>query len=66
MDKNPPTNAGDMGSIPGPERLPRPRSNQARVVQLLVRVLQLLKPARPEATLHSKTRHHDGKPAHPN
>ena len=33
--KNPPANAGDTGSIPGPERSHMPQSNQARVPQLL-------------------------------
>ena len=33
--KNPPANAGDMGSIPGPERSHMPRSNWAYVPQLL-------------------------------
>ena len=33
--KNPPANAGDTGSIPGPERSHMPRSNWARVPQLL-------------------------------
>ena len=27
VDENPPTNAGDTGSIPGPERFHMPRSN---------------------------------------
>ena len=30
--KNPPTKAGDMGSIPGPERPHMPWSNEARVL----------------------------------
>ena len=29
VDKNPPANAGDMGSIPGPRRFHRPWSNQS-------------------------------------
>ena len=33
--KNPPANAGDMGSSPGPGRSHMPRSNWARVPQLL-------------------------------
>ena len=35
MVKNPPANAGDMGSIPGLGRSHMPRSNYARVPQLL-------------------------------
>ena len=34
-DENPPANAGDTGSIPGPERFHTLRSNQAHVPQLL-------------------------------
>ena len=33
--KNPPANAGDMGSSPGPGRSHMLRSNEARVLQLL-------------------------------
>ena len=33
--KNPPANAGDMGSIPGPGRCHTPRGNEARVPQPL-------------------------------
>ena len=32
----PPANAGDMGLIPGPGRSHMPRSNEARVPQLLI------------------------------
>ena len=47
--ENPPANAGDMGSIPGPGRSHMPRSNKARVPQLLslcsrAREPQLLSP----------------------
>ena len=35
MVKNPPANAGDTGLSPGPGRSRLPRSNQARVPQLL-------------------------------
>ena len=49
MDKNPPANAGDMGSIPGPGRLHMLRSSQACVLQVLslhrtALKLQLLEP----------------------
>ena len=47
--KNPPTNAGDTGSIPGPGRSHMPQSNKAHVPQLLslhsrAREPQLLSP----------------------
>ena len=47
--KNPPANAGDMGSSPAPGRSHMPRSNYARVPQLLslcskARETQLLSP----------------------
>ena len=60
VDKNPPDNAGNMGSIPGPERSHMPQNNLAHVPQLLclcstacephcwAHVLQLLKPTRPK------------------
>ena len=35
LDKNPPANAGDVGSIPGPGRFHMPRSSEAREPQLL-------------------------------
>ena len=35
MVENPPANAGDTGSIPGPGRSHMPQSNEARVPQLL-------------------------------
>ena len=35
MVKNPPANAGDKGSSPGPRRSHRPRSNETRAPQLL-------------------------------
>ena len=41
VDKNPPANAGNMGSIPGPGRFHMPWSNQARVSQLLKPVLPI-------------------------
>ena len=47
--KNPPANAGDKGSSPGPGRSHMPRSNKAHAPQLLslrskARELQLLSP----------------------
>ena len=49
MVENPPANAGDTGSSPGPGRSHMPRSDWARVPQLLslhsrAGELQLLKP----------------------
>ena len=35
MVKNPPANAGDTGSSPGPGRSHMPRSNEAHALQLL-------------------------------
>ena len=51
---NPPANAGDMGSIPGPRRSHKPQSTQASAPQQLslcsrVRELPLLKPVSPKA-----------------
>ena len=62
--KNPPANAGDTGSSPGPGRSHMPRSNSARAPQLLslhsgARVPQLLEPV-----LCNKRSHHNEKPAH--
>ena len=51
MVKNPPANAGDMGSIPGLERFPHA-------------VKQLLSPMRPNARLCKKRSYHSKKPAY--
>ena len=77
--KNPPANAGDTGSSPAPGRSHMPRSNEARVPQLLslrsrarepqlekARVPQLLKPARLEPVLHNKRSHRNEKRRHCN
>ena len=69
--KNPPANAGDMGSSPGPRRSHMPWSNEARAPQLLslrstAREPQLLKPVRLEPVLHNKRSHRSEKPAHRN
>ena len=71
MVKNPPANAGDTGSSPGLGRSHMPRSNQARVPQLLslrsrARETQLLKPACLEPVLCNKRSHCSEKPAHSN
>ena len=71
MVKNPPANAGDTGSSPGPGRSHMPQSNQARAPQLLslrsrAREPQLLKPARLEPVLCYKRSHHNEKHAHHN
>ena len=57
--KNPPTSAGDAGSIPGPGRSHRPRSNKAGAPRLLsrssrARESQLLKPSRLEPVLATR------------
>ena len=57
--KNPPANAGDTGSSPGPGRSHVPQSYWARVPQLL-------KPVRLEPVLHNKRSHRNEKPAHCN
>ena len=57
--KNPPANARDMGSSPGPGKSHMPRSNKARAPQLL-------KPARLEPVLCNRRRHRNEKPAHRN
>ena len=67
--KNPPANAGDTGSSPGPGRSHMPRSNQAHGPQLLSSRTcepQLLKPAHLEPVLHNKRSHHNEKPARRN
>jgi len=56
--KNPPASAGDTGSIPGPGRSHMPRSNQARVPQLLSQ--HTLEPM-----LRSKRRHPNEESTHP-
>ena len=67
--KNPPANAGDTGSSPGPGRSHMPWSNEARAPQLLslrsrTREAQLLKTTRLEPVLHNKRSHCNEKPAH--
>ena len=69
--KNPPANAGDMGSSPSLGRFHMSRSNWARVPQLLSlrsRAFkpQLLKPVRLEPVLHNKRGHRNERPAHCN
>ena len=71
MVKNPPANAGDMGSSPGPGRSHMPWSNKAHEPQLLslcsrAHVPQLLKPVRLEPILHNKRNHLNEKPTHRN
>ena len=67
--KNPPANAGDMGSIPGPGRSHMPRSTKARAPQLpslrsRAREPQLLKPAHLEPMLRNKRSQRNEKPTH--
>ena len=59
MDKNLSASAGDMCSIPGPGRFHVPRSNEARVPQLLSLRSSTCKPQLPKAAhlepvLHNK------------
>ena len=49
MDKNLSASAGDMCSIPGPGRFHMPRSNEARVPQLLSLRSRACKPQLPKA-----------------
>ena len=67
--ENPPANAGDTGSTPGPGRSHVLRSNKARAPQLLslrsrAREPQLLKPTRLKPVLRNKRSHCNEKPAH--
>ena len=75
--ENPPANAGDTGSIPGPGRSHMPRSNlvchnywacalEPVSHNYWARVLQLLKPARLEPVLHNERSHCNEKPVHRN
>ena len=69
--KNPPANAGDMGSSPGLGRSHMPQSNWARVPQLLdlhsgAGEAQLLKPVRLEPMLRNGRNHRNERPAHRN
>ena len=57
--ENPPANAGDMGSSPGPGRSHMPRSSYTRAPQLLSP--QLLEPV-----LRDKRSHCSEKPVHRN
>ena len=71
MVKNPPANAADTGSSPGPGGSHMPWSNEARAPQLLslrsrAREPQLLKPACPDPVLRNKRSHGNEKPAHRN
>ena len=71
MVKNPPANAGDMGSSHGPGRSHVPRSNQAPGPQLLslrsgAHEPQLLKPMRLEPVLCNRRSHRSEKPVHCN
>ena len=69
--KNPPANAGDTGSSPGPGRSHMPRSNEAHAPQLLslhsrACEPQLLKPACLEPMLRNKRSHCNENPMHHN
>ena len=76
--KNPPANAGDTGSIPGPERSHMRRATkpvyhnywayalEPTTHSYWARVLQLLEPGSLEPVLRNKRSHHDEKPEHRN
>ena len=69
MVKNPPANAGDMGSSPGLGRSHRPRSKEAPAPQLLslhsrAREPQLPKPVCLEPVLRNKRSHRNEKPVY--
>ena len=69
--KNPPANAGDKGSSPGPGSSHMPRSNKARVPQLLslhsrAREPQLREPACLDPMLRNKKSQRNEKPTHGN
>ena len=71
MVKNPPANAGDKGSSPGPGSSHTPRSNEARAPQLLslhsrAREPQLQMPTCLEPVLRNKRSHRNEKPTHRN
>ena len=62
--KNPPANAGDTGSIPGPGRSHMPWSNEAREPQLLSSCATTTEPMCLEPVLRNKRSHHNEKPTH--
>ena len=69
--KNPPANAGDTGSSLGLGRSHMPRSNEARLPQLLslcsrAREPQMLKSVLLEPVLHNKRSHRSEKHTHRN
>ena len=69
--KNPPANAGDKGSSPGPGSSHMPQSKEAHAPQLLslhsrARELQLRTPACLEPVLRNKRSQRNEKPTHRN
>ena len=71
MVKNPPANAGDKGSSPGPGSSHMSQSNKARAPQLLslrsrAHEPQLQKPACLEPVLCNKRSHRNETPTHRN
>ena len=64
VDKNPPANAGDMGSIPGSGRSCMPRSNWARVPQLLSLCATATEAHISRASAPQQEKPHNEKPAH--
>ena len=71
VEKNPPADVGDAGSIPGPGRFHVPGSNWIHVLQLLslcsrAQKVQLWSPHALGPVLHNKRNHPNEKPAHRN
>jgi len=64
--KNPPANAGDTGSIPGPGRSHMPRRNYTHCPQLLSQCSRAQEPqlAHRELTLCNERSHRNEKPKH--
>ena len=59
--KNPPANAGDKGSVAGPERIHMPRDNQAIEPQRLTPAHSRACAVQQEKPLHEKHTHHSGR-----
>ena len=64
--KNPPANAGDTGSSPGPGGSHMPRSNEAHAPQLLSLHATTTEPACLQPVLCSRRSHRNEKPMHCN
>ena len=66
MVKNPPANAGDMGSSPGPGRSHVLQSHKARVPQLLSPCATTTETRKPRARAPQQEKPRNEKPAHRN